>query len=87
MPMAAVLRTRTLSEPRGFMKTLIAADSDEILGFTAFGAEASELMAAVQTAMIGRIPYTALRNAIYAYPTTSEGLTFLLRNTPTVPTG
>jgi pyruvate/2-oxoglutarate dehydrogenase complex dihydrolipoamide dehydrogenase (E3) component len=85
LPMAAVLRTRTLSEPRGFMKMLIAADSDEILGFTVFGAEASELMAAVQTAMIGRIPYTALRSAIYAHPTAAEGLTFLLRNTPTVP--
>jgi pyruvate/2-oxoglutarate dehydrogenase complex dihydrolipoamide dehydrogenase (E3) component len=85
LPMAAVLRTRTLSEPRGFMKMLIAADSDEILGFTVFGAEASELMAAVQTAMIGRVPYTALRSAIYAHPTVAEGLTFLLRNTPTAP--
>jgi pyruvate/2-oxoglutarate dehydrogenase complex dihydrolipoamide dehydrogenase (E3) component len=82
MPMAAVLRTRTISEPRGFMKMLIAADGDQILGFTAFGAEASELMAAVQTAMVGRIPYTALRSAIYAHPTMAEGLTFLLRNTP-----
>jgi pyruvate/2-oxoglutarate dehydrogenase complex dihydrolipoamide dehydrogenase (E3) component len=53
MPMAAVLRTRTVSEPRGFMKMLIGKDSDEILGFTAFGVEASELMAAVQTAMVG----------------------------------
>ncbi len=84
-PMAAVLRTRTLSEPRGFMKMLIAADSDEILGFTVFGAEASELMAAVQTAMVGRVPYTALRRALYAHPTAAEGLTFLLRNTPTAP--
>jgi pyruvate/2-oxoglutarate dehydrogenase complex dihydrolipoamide dehydrogenase (E3) component len=82
MPMAAVLRTRTLSEPRGFMKMLIAADSDQILGFAAFGAEASELMAAVQTAMVGGVPYTALDSAIYAHPTTAEGLTFLLRNTP-----
>ena len=84
-PMAAVLRTRTLSEPRGFMKLLIAADSDEILGFTVFGAEASELLAAVQTAMVGRVPYTALRRAIYAHPTAAEGLTFLLRNTPAAP--
>jgi pyruvate/2-oxoglutarate dehydrogenase complex dihydrolipoamide dehydrogenase (E3) component len=82
MPMAAVLRTRTISESRGFMKMLIAADSDQILGFTAFGAEASELMAAVQTAMVGRIPYTALHSAIYAHPAMAEGLTFLLRNTP-----
>lgn len=82
MPMAAVLRTRTVSEPRGFLKMLIAADSDEILGFTAFGVEASELMAAVQVAMIAAMPYTALRTAIFAHPTTSEGLTFLVLGTP-----
>jgi pyruvate/2-oxoglutarate dehydrogenase complex dihydrolipoamide dehydrogenase (E3) component len=85
MPMAAVLRTRTLSEPRGFMKMLVAEDSDQILGFTAFGAEASELMAAVQTAMIGGVPYTTLRNGIFAHPTMAEGLTFLLRGTPATP--
>jgi hypothetical protein len=39
-------------------------------------------MATVQTAMIGRLPYTALHSAIYAHPTTAEGLTYLLRNTP-----
>jgi pyruvate/2-oxoglutarate dehydrogenase complex dihydrolipoamide dehydrogenase (E3) component len=82
--MAAVLRTRTLSEPRGFLKMLLAEDSDEILGFTAFGAEASELMAAVQVAMIGRMPYTTLRTAIFTHPTAAEGLTFLLSGTPTV---
>jgi pyruvate/2-oxoglutarate dehydrogenase complex dihydrolipoamide dehydrogenase (E3) component len=78
MPMADVLRTRTVSEPRGFMKMLIAKDSDEILGFTAFGAEASELMAAVQTAIAGRMPFTMLRDAIFTHPTISEGLVFLL---------
>ncbi len=78
MPMAAVLRTRTVSEPRGFMKMLIGKDSDEILGFTAFGVEASELMAAVQVAMIGRMPFTMLRDAIFTHPTISEGLVFLL---------
>jgi pyruvate/2-oxoglutarate dehydrogenase complex dihydrolipoamide dehydrogenase (E3) component len=84
-PMDLVLRTRTLSETRGFMKMLIAADSDEILGFTVFGVDASEPMAAVQTAMVGCVPYTALRRAIYAHPTVAEGLTFLLRKTPTAP--
>ncbi len=78
LPMAAVLRTRTLSEPRGFMKMLIDAYSDRILGFTAFGVEASELMAAVQTAMLGELPYTALRDAIFTHPTVAEGLTVLL---------
>jgi pyruvate/2-oxoglutarate dehydrogenase complex dihydrolipoamide dehydrogenase (E3) component len=87
LPMAAVLRTHTISEQRGFMKMLIAADSDEILGFTAFGVEASELLAAIQTAMIAGITYTALQQAIYAHPTMAEGVTFLMRNAPRVPTG
>ena len=85
LPMAAVLRTETISEPRGFMKMLVAADGDEILGFTVFGAEGSELMAAVQTAMVAGLPYTALHSAVYAHPTVAEGLTFLLRATPTPP--
>ena len=78
LPMANVLRTQTIAEPRGFMKMLIGKESDEIVGFTAFGIEASELMAAVQTAMVGRLPYTVLRDAIFAHPTMSEGLVFLL---------
>jgi pyruvate/2-oxoglutarate dehydrogenase complex dihydrolipoamide dehydrogenase (E3) component len=85
LPMAAVLRTRTLSEPRGFLKMLVAADSDEILGFMAFGAEASELMAAVQVAMIGHMPYTTLRTGIFTHPTAAEGLTTLLSGTPSSP--
>jgi pyruvate/2-oxoglutarate dehydrogenase complex dihydrolipoamide dehydrogenase (E3) component len=82
LPMANVLRTHTIAEPRGFMKMLIGKDSDQIVGFTAFGIEASELMAAVQTAMVGRLPYTALRDAIFAHPTISEGLLFLLSQVP-----
>jgi pyruvate/2-oxoglutarate dehydrogenase complex dihydrolipoamide dehydrogenase (E3) component len=78
LPMANVLRTHTIAEPRGFMKMLIGKSSDEIVGFTAFGIEASELMAAVQTAMVGRLPYTALRDAIFAHPTMAEGLVYLL---------
>jgi pyruvate/2-oxoglutarate dehydrogenase complex dihydrolipoamide dehydrogenase (E3) component len=78
MPMSAVLRTRTISEPRGFMKMLIDEGSDRILGFTVFGAEASELMSVVQTAMLGGLPYTALRDALFTHPTASEGLTLLL---------
>ena len=82
MPIAEVLRTRTVSEPRGLMKVLIAKDSDEILGFTAMGFEASELMVAAQTAMIGRMPYTMLRDAIFTHPTMSEGLNEILAAVP-----
>jgi pyruvate/2-oxoglutarate dehydrogenase complex dihydrolipoamide dehydrogenase (E3) component len=82
MPMGDVLRTRTVSERRGLMKMLIAQDSDEILGFTAFGFEASEQMVAVQTAMLGHLPYTMLRDAILTHPTMSEGLNELLASVP-----
>ncbi len=74
VPMAANLRARTLAETRGFMKTLIDADSDRILGFTAFGVGAGEIMAAVQIAMIAGLPYTALRDAVLTHPTLVEGL-------------
>lgn len=82
MPMAAVLRTRTLSETRGFLKALVAADSDRILGFTALGAQAGELIAVVQTAMLAGAPYTALRDAILTHPTIAEGLTVLFAGDP-----
>src|SRR5256885_15277521 len=78
----AVLRTRTLSETRGFMKALIEAKSDRILGFSVFGVEAGEVMASVQVAMIAGLPYTALRDAIFTHPTMLEGLIPLFTNVP-----
>ena len=77
VPMEANLRARTLSETRGFVKALVEADSDRILGFTAFGVGAGEIMAAVQIAMIAGLPYTALRDAVLTHPTLVEGLSFL----------
>jgi pyruvate/2-oxoglutarate dehydrogenase complex dihydrolipoamide dehydrogenase (E3) component len=85
-PMSAVLRTRTLSETRGFAKALIGPD-DRILGFTVFGAEGSEMMAVVQTAMLGNLPYTALRDAIFTHPTAAEGLVGMFSSSPVNPEG
>jgi pyruvate/2-oxoglutarate dehydrogenase complex dihydrolipoamide dehydrogenase (E3) component len=84
MPMVQVFRALTLSQTRGFLKALIGAD-DRILGFTAFGAEASELMAVVQTAMLGGMPYTVLRDAIWTHPTAAEGLLGLFATSPSTP--
>src|SRR5262245_31313111 len=84
MPMRMVFRAQTLSETRGFVKALIGKD-DRILGFTAFGAEGSEMMAVVQTAMLGRLPYTALRDAIFTHPTAAEGLIGLFSKPPAAP--
>jgi pyruvate/2-oxoglutarate dehydrogenase complex dihydrolipoamide dehydrogenase (E3) component len=84
MPFAEVLRTETVSEPRGFMKMLIGKDNDEIIGFTAFGYEANEMTAAVQATMLARMPFTMLRDAIFAHPTISEGLNPLLAAVPSM---
>lgn len=83
IPMAADLRARTLSETRGFLKALVEADSDRILGFTGFGVGAGEIMASVQIAMIGGLPYTALRDAVLTHPTLVEGLIGLFSSSPT----
>lgn len=68
------------------MKALVAADSDRILGLTVFGAEAGELIAAVQVAMQGNLPYTVLRDMIIAHPTMNEGLVSLFSALPESPT-
>jgi pyruvate/2-oxoglutarate dehydrogenase complex dihydrolipoamide dehydrogenase (E3) component len=82
LPMSAVLRTRTIGETQGFMKALVDAQSDRILGFTMLGPEAGEVMAVVQTAMLAGMPYTGLRDAILTHPTMAEGLGSLFANVP-----
>jgi len=84
IPIAAVLRTRTLSETRGFMKALIDTKSDRILGFTCFSVEAGEIMATVQVAMLAGLPYTTLRDAVFTHPTMLEGLTPLFSAAPPI---
>jgi pyruvate/2-oxoglutarate dehydrogenase complex dihydrolipoamide dehydrogenase (E3) component len=80
LPTSAVLRTRTIDETKGFMKVLVDAGSDRILGFAMIGSEAGEVVAAVQTAILAHLPYTTLRDAILAHPTMAEGLGPLLSN-------
>ncbi|MEA2982582.1 MAG: hypothetical protein QOF09_4405 [Alphaproteobacteria bacterium] len=82
LPMSSVLRARTIGETRGFMKALIDARSDRILGFTMLGPGAGEVIAAVQTAMLAGLPYTGLRDAIFTHPTMAEGLGILLAGVP-----
>jgi pyruvate/2-oxoglutarate dehydrogenase complex dihydrolipoamide dehydrogenase (E3) component len=74
MPMANVARAREADEPRGLMKVVVDAASGEILGCAILGIAGGELMSVVEIAMLGRLPYTALQNAIFAHPTLAESL-------------
>ena len=85
LPMSAVLRARTIGETAGFMKMLIESAGDRVLGFAMLGPESGEVLAAVQTAMLGGLPYTVLRDAILAHPTMAEGLNALLAAVPAAP--
>src|SRR5207247_10606440 len=82
LPIVAVLRSRTISETRGFLKTLVEADGNRILGFTMLGAEARAVMAVVQTALLAGMPSWRLRDAILDHPTMAEGLGALFSNIP-----
>jgi pyruvate/2-oxoglutarate dehydrogenase complex dihydrolipoamide dehydrogenase (E3) component len=85
LPMSGVLRTWTTGEAAGFMKVLVDARGERIIGFTMLGPEAGEVMAAVQIAMLGGVPYTVFRDAILAHPTMAEGLNSLFAAIPATP--
>jgi pyruvate/2-oxoglutarate dehydrogenase complex dihydrolipoamide dehydrogenase (E3) component len=77
LPMASVLRSRTISETKGFMKALLSPGDGRILGFTMIGAEAGEVMTVGQMAMQVNATYTVLRDSVIAHPTMAEGLNVL----------
>ncbi|HKA59999.1 MAG TPA: mercuric reductase [Gemmatimonadales bacterium] len=82
LPMSSVLRAQTTGEKQGFMKALVGASHNRILGFTMIGVEAGEVVATVQAVMLADLPYSTLRDAVLAHPTMAEGLGPLLSNVP-----
>ena len=86
LPMTSVARALEVDETRGFMKAVVDAESNQILGAAILGLEGGEIMSVLETAMMGKLPYTALRDATYAHPTLAESLNNLFmamdRNNP-----
>jgi pyruvate/2-oxoglutarate dehydrogenase complex dihydrolipoamide dehydrogenase (E3) component len=74
MPMSYVARALELDESRGFMKAIVDAESGQILGSAVLGIEGGEIMAMLEIAMMGKLPYTALRDGVFAHPTLAESL-------------
>ena len=72
--MAKVARALEVDETRGFMKAVVDADTDRILGAAVLGLAGGEIMSMLQIAMMGKLPYTALRDGIFAHPTLAESL-------------
>jgi pyruvate/2-oxoglutarate dehydrogenase complex dihydrolipoamide dehydrogenase (E3) component len=86
MPMTSVARALEVDETRGFMKAVVDAESNQILGAAVLGIEGGEIMSVLETAMMGKLPYTALRDGVFAHPTLAESLNNLFmamdRNNP-----
>jgi pyruvate/2-oxoglutarate dehydrogenase complex dihydrolipoamide dehydrogenase (E3) component len=80
IPMTYVTRAVETGETRGFMKAVVDAENDRILGCAVLGIEGGEIMAVIQIAMMGDLPYTALRDAVFAHPTLAESLNTLFSN-------
>jgi pyruvate/2-oxoglutarate dehydrogenase complex dihydrolipoamide dehydrogenase (E3) component len=80
MPMDYVARADEMDEKRGFMKAIVDADTDQILGCAILGIEGGEIMAMLEIAMLGHVPYPVLREAIFAHPTLAESHNNLFNN-------
>jgi len=74
MPMSHVARALETDETRGMMKAVVDADTEQILGCAILGIEGGEIMSMIHIAMMGKLPYTALRDAPFAHPTLAESL-------------
>jgi pyruvate/2-oxoglutarate dehydrogenase complex dihydrolipoamide dehydrogenase (E3) component len=74
MPMSHVVRALEVDEPRGMMKAVVDAETGQVLGAAILGIEGGEVAAMIQIAMMGGLPYTALRDGIFAHPTLAESL-------------
>ena len=74
MPMTHVARALEVDESRGLMRAVVDADTKQLLGAALLGIEGGEVMSILQTAMMGEIPVTRLKEAPYAHPTLAESL-------------
>jgi len=80
MDMTYVARAVELDESRGFMKAIVDSDTGQILGAAVIGIEGGEVMSQIQIAMMGKLPFSVLRDATFAHPTLSESLNNLFNH-------
>ncbi len=79
MPMSSVARALEMDESRGIMKVLVDLDTEQILGAAILGIEGGEIMSMLQIAMMGKLPFSALKDGVFAHPTLAESLNNLFK--------
>lgn len=72
LPMARVGRARERGETAGFMKVLVDAESQRIVGASLLGIEADEVVHVLLMLMAAGLPYTHIQRTMAIHPTVSE---------------
>jgi pyruvate/2-oxoglutarate dehydrogenase complex dihydrolipoamide dehydrogenase (E3) component len=80
LPMTWVARALEMDESRGFMKAIIDTDTEQIIGCSILGIEGGEIAAIIQMAMMGKVPYSEIRDTVFSHPTLAESLNNLFAN-------
>ena len=78
--MARVGRAREFGDTRGFIKILVDADSEEILGAAILGMSGDEAIHCLLDVMYARKPYTVISRAVHIHPTVAELLPTVLQD-------
>jgi len=71
-PMTRVGRAREFGETRGFMKMLVDAETEEILGASILGLSGDEVVHSLLDVMYAKQPYTTISRAVHIHPTVTE---------------
>jgi len=80
VPMAWVSRAFERDETAGLMKLVVDATNDRVLGAAILGVEGGEVVHTLYTLMLGNLPYTLLKGAVFIHPTLVEGLWYLMED-------
>jgi pyruvate/2-oxoglutarate dehydrogenase complex dihydrolipoamide dehydrogenase (E3) component len=80
IPMSYVARAIERDETAGLMKIIVDAANDRILGAIVLATDGGELIHVLYTLMLGNLPYTLLKGAVYIHPTLAEGFFSLMEH-------
>jgi len=77
MPVSSIARATETGETRGLLKAVVDVHTEQILGAAILAPEGGELMSMFQLAMMGKLRYSTLEDAVFAHPAYAESLNTL----------
>ena len=84
-PMTRVGRAVEKGETQGFMKVVVDAETEEILGAAILGVGGDEVVHSILDVMTAKLPYTAISRTMHIHPTVSELVPTMLQDLEPLP--